>query len=226
MNGTDLRDARAAKQWTQGDLARKLGVSQAYVSLLESGQRSVQERLARKLVSVLGLPPSTLPVTSESTPLRADEVARALGSLGYSGYAHLRHSRKVNPAELLMRTLKSRNVEARLVEALPWLLVSYPKLDWQWLVREAKVHDLQNRLGFVVAVAREVATSRGQLAAADVLRHWEGVLEDSRLQKEDSFARDALTDAERKWLRNNRSGAAAHWNLLTSMTAETVANAV
>jgi hypothetical protein len=34
-----------------------------------------------------------------------------------------------------------------------------------------------------------------------------------------------LTEAERKWLRSNRSSAAAHWNLLTSMSAETAANA-
>jgi transcriptional regulator with XRE-family HTH domain len=225
MSGGDLREARAAKQWTQGDLARKLDVSQAYVSLLESGQRPLPERLARKLVTVLGLPASTLPVSADTTPLPSDDVARALGSLGYGGFAHLRHARKFNPAELLMRTLKSTNVEARLVEALPWLLVNYPKLDWQWLLREAKVNDLQNRLGFVVAVAREVAAKRGNSNAVEVLRHWEDVLENSRLQKEDTFARDVLTEAERKWLRSNRSSAAAHWNLLTSMSAETAANA-
>jgi hypothetical protein len=180
------------------------------------------------VVSVLGLPPNTLPVSSASTPLAADEVARALGTLGYGGFAHLRRSRqsrKFNPAELLLRALSSRHLEARLVEALPWLLVNYPKLDWRWLLREAKVNDLQNRLGFVVNVAREVAEKRGSSDAAEVLRHWEGVLENSRLQKEDTFAQGGLTEAERKWLRSNRSKAAAHWNLLTSMSAETVANA-
>jgi hypothetical protein len=121
--------------------------------------------------------------------------------------------------------ISSRHLEARLVEALPWLLVNYPKLDWRWLLREAKVNDLQNRLGFVVNVAREVAEKRGSSDAAEVLRHWEGVLENSRLQKEDTFAQGGLTEAERKWLRSNRSKAAAHWNLLTSMSAETVANA-
>jgi transcriptional regulator with XRE-family HTH domain len=225
MSGSELRDARVGKKWNQADLAGRLAVSQAYVSLLESGQRPVPERLTRKLVSVLGLPASTLPVSTESTPLPADDVARALGSLGYSGFAHLRHARKFNPAELLVRTLRSSNVEARLVEALPWLLVNYPRVDWQWLLREAKVNDLQNRLGFVVSVAREVAEKRGKSDAVEVLRRWESVLENSRLQKEDSFAQDALTETERKWLRNNRSKVAAHWNLLTSMSAETVADA-
>jgi hypothetical protein len=55
---------------------------------------------------------------------------------------------------------------------------------------------------------------------AGVLRHWEGVLEHSRLQREDAFA--ALTEAERKWLRTHRSPEAAHWNLLTAMGAETM----
>jgi hypothetical protein len=131
-------------------------------------------------------------------------------------------TRKVNPAELLIRTLMSPNVEARLVEALPWLLVNHPNVDWQWLLREAKINDLQNRLGFVVTVAREVAERRGKSEAAAVLRHWECVLENSRLAKEDAFAQDTLTDAERIWLRSIRSQEAARWNLLTNLRAETV----
>jgi hypothetical protein len=116
----------------------------------------------------------------------------------------------------------SPNVEARLVEALPWLLVNHPNVDWQWLLREAKINDLQNRLGFVVTVAREVAERRGKSEAAAVLRHWECVLENSRLAKEDAFAQDTLTDAERIWLRSIRSQEAARWNLLTNLRAETV----
>ena len=67
----------------------------------------------------------------------------------------------------------------------------------------------------------------GRLVAsvADVLRQWERVLENSRLAKEDAFAQDALTEAERTWLRSNRSKEAAYWNLLTNMSAETVIDA-
>lgn len=222
MSGGDLRQARTVRGWTQGDLARRLDVSQAYVSLLESDRRPVPGPLVRKLVSILELPASTLPVGPESSPLPADGVARALGALGYGGFAHLRRGRKLNPAEVLVRTLSSKNVEARLVEALPWLLVSYPNLDWPWLVSAAKQNDLQNRLGFVVRVAREMAEKLGRSDAVEVLRRWEGVLEHSRLQKEDAFSQDTLTEAERKWLRSHRSTAAAHWNLLTRVSAETV----
>jgi transcriptional regulator with XRE-family HTH domain len=225
MSGTDLRRARKARGWNQTDLAQKLGLSQAYVSLLESDRRAFPERLVRKVVTVLGLAASDLPVSAESKPLSVEKAARALGALGYSGFAHLRRTRKLNPAELLVRTLTARNVEARLVEALPWLLVNYPNVDWPWLLRAVKQNDLQNRLGFLVSVARELAERHGRQAAAEALRHWENVLENSRLQKEDAFSQDALTEAERRWLRSNRTKAAAHWNVLTSVSAETVASA-
>jgi len=39
-----------------------------------------------------------------------------------------------------------------------WVLLKYPDLDWVWLLREAKVDDLQNPLGFLVSVARQLLT--------------------------------------------------------------------
>jgi hypothetical protein len=100
----------------------------------------------------------------------------------------VRATRKLNPAELLLRTLGAPDLESRVVEAMPWLLVNYPNLDWEWLVLAAKQHDLQNRLGFVVTVARELAESRGMRSASQVLRHWETILERSRLHREEAFA--------------------------------------
>ena len=224
MTGGELRQGRKTKKWTQGELAEKLGVSQAYVSLLEKNRRTVPQSLARKAVSLLDLPASTLPVRTDSSVLGADDVARALGTLGYTGFAHLPRTRRLNPAELLMRALSAKNVEARLVEALAWLLVNYPNMDWPWLLRTAKQNDLQNRLGFLVSVAREVADGQRQADVARILAHWESVLENSRLQKEDAFAQDTLTRAERAWLRDNRSDVAARWNLLTSISAGAVAS--
>jgi hypothetical protein len=130
----------------------------------------------------------------------------------------------LNPAEMLVRTLQAKDVDARLVEALPWVLVKYPDLDWNWLLREAKANDLQNRLGFVVTVAKELAESRGDLQTAQQLSHWEQALENSRLQREDAF-RESLTDAERRWLRVNRSTEAAKWNVLSNLSASVLQDA-
>ena len=53
MTGSDVRQARKQRQWTQADLAAKLGVTQAYVSLLESDRRDVPRRLQPRLVALL-----------------------------------------------------------------------------------------------------------------------------------------------------------------------------
>ncbi len=217
MSGTDVARARKARGWKQQDLARKLGVSQPYVSLLERNRRAVPRRLARRLSQVLNLSPSTLPLGSVKQALVSRRAASSLGRVGYPGFAYLRGGHALNPAEVLVRTLRAENLDARLVEALPWVLVKYPDLDWDWLVREAKLNDLQNRLGFVVTVARQLAQRRADSRTAEQLSYWERVLERSRLQREEAF-RESLTDAERQWLRANQSKEAAKWNVLSTLT--------
>jgi transcriptional regulator with XRE-family HTH domain len=225
MNGLELRHARKANGWTQFKLAQRLGVSQGYVSLMESNSRPMPSHLVSKLVGLLRLPADQLPVSSHTEALLPNQAVRALSALGYPAFAQFGTQPKLNPAELLVRTLDSENVEARLVEALPWVLVNFPSLDWQWLVRNAKQRDLQNRVGFVVTVAKELAERRNDRDTAETLRRWERVLEDSRLQREDAFSRESLTDAERTWLRTNRSTEAAHWNLLSNMSVDTLPHA-
>ncbi len=222
VTGVAVREARLAKGWKQGDLAKKLGVSQGYVSLVEQGRRLVSARLARKLALALALAPTALPTAKEPKPLRHDGAVRALGSLGYPGFARFRSATSSNPAETLLNILVSDEVEARVVKALPWLLVQYPHLDWRWAVDHAKVRDVQNRLGFVLTLAREWAERRMDKAAAETLRHWEQSLENSKLQKEDAFAGAALTESERRWLRTHRSPEAAHWNVLASLSVESL----
>jgi transcriptional regulator with XRE-family HTH domain len=226
VTGTEVRDARTQRGWRQVELATRLGVSQGYVSLLEGSRRPVPRRLAPRLAKMLNLSASTLPlpVESDATPLDSEAAARALGALGYAGFRYLGRRRPLNPAEVAVRVLRSRDVEARVVEALPWLLVRYPDLDWRWLVREAKADDLQNRLGFLVTVARQLAERKGESDTAQKLAVRERELEGSRLQREDAF-RDAMTDAERRWLREHRPAAAAHWNVLTNLTADALADA-
>ena len=96
-------------------------------------------------------------------------------------------------------------------------------MDWEWLTRNAKLNDRQNRLGFVVAVAEEFAEkTRGQSRKA-ILSRQLAVLERSRLAREDTLSNDCMTQAERKWLRQNRPPKARHWNLLTEVDVKHLA---
>jgi transcriptional regulator with XRE-family HTH domain len=220
MIGEMVHTARLRKGWTQAQAAREFGVSQGYVALLEGGARQPSERLRRLLVKKLDLPPTAvLPV--EGPPADADRLAVDLANLRYPGYAHLVRPQRPtrNPAGVLLGALQTDHLDARTVEALPWLVATFPDLDWDWLVPRVKVLDLQNRLGFVLALARHLA-ERSNNPAAESLRARELGLERSRLVQEDSFGRSAMTEAERQWLRTNRPESAAHWNVLSNLTAE------
>jgi hypothetical protein len=184
----------------------------------------VPKRLARKLVGVLKLSPSTLPLLVARGALKADEASAALGAVGYPGFAYLRNRHPLNPADLLLRTLRATDVDTRVVEALPWLIVRYPDLDWPWLLREAKGDDLQNRLGFLLAVARQLAELRGEVSASQKLAAQENALDGSRLEREDAF-RASMTEAERRSVREHRPPLAAHWNMLSTMDARELAGA-
>ena len=224
MTGTDIRAARERRGWQQEELAQRLGVSQGYVSLLERGRRPVSKRLAAKLVSLLSMSPSVLPV-STPRPLPNQQAARALGRLGYPGYAYLRRGARVNPMDVLLGALLADDVDARVVEGLPWLLLRYPDVDWERLVAYAKQHDAQNRLGFLVALAGRLADMRGEAALAELLQRREQELQRSLLQHDDAFSRKALTQAERRWLVTNRSPEARRWNLLATLNVDRLLNA-
>src|SRR5712691_13031255 len=105
------------------------------------------------------------------------------------------------------------NLDSRLAEALPWVLLKHPDLNWEWLVRAAKVNDLQNKLGFVTNVARRLAEKLGNHETVSVLREQELVLERSRLVHEETLCHDSLTQSARHWLQTNKSNEAKHCNL-------------
>ena len=224
MMSHQLRDGRRKARLTQMEAATRLGVSQPYLSQLERGRRSVTPALARSAAALYRLPATALPVpdtVSAGAPVNPAKLARQLAGLGYPGFAHLGSGSKANPAAVVLEALLQPDLEVRLSEALPWVLLTYPDLDWQWLVGQSKHHDVQNRLGFVVAVARAVATchagfsqAEGKLAAA------EQQLERARLAREDTLGRESMPSAERRWLADNRSPAARHWNVLTSLSGD------
>ncbi len=97
--------------------------------------------------------------------------------------------------------------------------MTYADLTWDWLLDQAKLANVQNRLGYLVDLAKQVAEKRGRSDVVSRLAEVEGKLEDARLAKEDTLGRD-LTEVERRHLRKHRPPSAAHWNLLTSLKVE------
>ena len=93
-------------------------------------------------------------------------------------------------------------------------------MEWDWLVQNAKLHLRQNRLGFVVSLARELAEGKNDRHGSTKLRQCLDILERARLSQEDTFCHDSMTQTERAWVREHRSPTAARWNLLTDMKAE------
>lgn len=225
MTGLQLQRARTARRWTQAELAARLGVSQGYVCLLERGTRPVPATLAETLARVLDMSPSTLPAAADAGAFDAAGAVRALAALGDDRFAERpRRRERRNPAEVVLRCLRSPDVDARVVEGLVRVLVAHADLDWAWLVRHAKVDDLQNRLGFLVSLAAAVAQREGLVQAGTQLASARTVLERSRLAAEGAF-RTSLTDAEKRWLRQHRPPEAAHWNLLTNLSVADVRDA-
>jgi transcriptional regulator with XRE-family HTH domain len=226
MNDEQLRKARLRAGWTQQRAAERLGVTQAYLSMVESGRRVLPAVLARKAVEALHASPTALPLREDwvSPPSDTDKLRSELAGLGYPGFAHVRGRVRHNPAEVLLNALNKSELDTRVAEGLPWLAFTYADLDWDWAVQNAKLHDLQNRLGFVATLAAKFGAQASRQPAEEHrfrrLNEYAAVLNRSRLAKEDTLCHDSLTEAERRWLRMNRSPEAAHWNLLTDMKAE------
>ena len=137
MTGKDLKSGREQKGWTQNKAAERFGLSQLYLSLMEKGSRPVPEKLARKAASAFGLSAATLPVETnlESVqPRDSNTLARDLAALGYPGFAYLKSKgKKKNPGEVLLSALSAKCLASRVAEALPWLLLQFPELDWDSL---------------------------------------------------------------------------------------------
>jgi transcriptional regulator with XRE-family HTH domain len=222
MTNQQFKAGRVKVRLTQMQAAQRLGLSQPYLSQLERGQRPVTPELARLATKSYGLPPTGLPVpeTTSGEVSDASRLARQLSGLGYPGFAHLR-AEQTNPAALVLQSVIQRDLEVRLTEALPWVLGTYADLSWPWLVDQVKLKDVQNRLGFLVGMTKELAVSRGKFRSAlEPLSAVELKLEHSRLAREDTLCRESMPAAERRWLTSNRSPLAQHWNLLTGLTVD------
>ncbi len=202
-----LRRWREQNNLTQVDAARLLGVSQPYLSLLEKGARPVRRELRERL-DVVRL--DRVPGTTD------DRLRAQLSALGYPGFAHIDPARPApEPTVVVLNALSQPTVDARITEALPWLAREYADtLDWPWLVQQAKLRNLQNRLGFLIQLTG--ATGRGGPALNDAMDE----LDKARLVAEGTFCWDSMPESTRKWMRERRSPEAEHWNIVSLMRAE------
>jgi transcriptional regulator with XRE-family HTH domain len=142
MKVRDLRSERLKRGWGQVAAARRLGVSQPYLNMLERRKRPLTPDLARKVALVYGLSPAKLPVPATFTPAKkvgSQRLVEYLSRLDYPGFAYVRsHVKKKNPAEVLLTALAQGSLEARVAEALPWLALHYWDMDVSWLVERAE----------------------------------------------------------------------------------------
>jgi transcriptional regulator with XRE-family HTH domain len=203
-----LRRWRERNNLTQVDAARLLGVSQPYLSLLEKGARPLRRRLRDRLNAVR--PDGGEHDTTD------DRLRAQLSALGYPGFAHVGPRRPAGePAVVLLSALSQPTVDARVTEALPWLAREYAgTMDWSWLVQEAKLRNLQNRLGFLIQLANP--SGMGKPAMKNALDE----LEKARLLAEATFCWDSMPATTRKWMRERRSPEAEHWNVVSLMRSE------
>ncbi len=205
----DVLRWRKRKALTQVEAASQLGVSQPYLSLLEKGARPLTAALRDRM---------KVTRAKGGAGMSDDRFRSQLSALGYPGFAHVAKSRaKLRPGGLLTAVLARPDADARVVEALPWLVATFQnQLDFGWLVRQAKLQNLQNRLGFLLQLAG-VETTGGLLAIRE--------LERARLLQEDTLCWDSMTVATREWMRANRTPLAGHWNVLTRLRAGDVHDA-
>ena len=199
---------------SQSEYAALLGVSQPYLSLLESNVRPLTPKLLEKLSQ--RFKPTDLPLELSETELDDDTLANTLGALGYPGFAHLTHAPKLNPAVLVLECLRKANLDVRVLEALPWFLGHYEDLNLEWLTSQAKLRNLQNRVAFLSALSNEVHPRPH-------LNRLLTKLEPARLAAEQTLANDKMPATLRAWMRQERTPLAAHWNVLTKLDTSSVA---
>lgn len=187
---------------TQVEAAAQLAVSQPYLSLLEKGVRPLTPSLRDRMKAASSRP-----------GVAADRAPAQLSALGYPGFAHVPPTRpKPSPGAFFGSILARPNADARVVEALPWLVRRFAgQLPLPSLVRQAKLQNLQNRLGFVLQSAGV------QTPGLSATLH---ELERARLLQEATLCWDSMPAATRDWIRVNRSPLAEHWNILTTLQTE------
>jgi transcriptional regulator with XRE-family HTH domain len=205
---------------TQVEAAEALGISQTYLSMIEKGARPLTAKLQQRLKNL-----SRESAWNRQT-VKDRELQLELADLGYPLFAHLKQSpHHVDPAMFLVRALRQPDLDARVTAGLPWVSAHYQAcVDWDWMVRQAKLDNLQNRLGFLLDLSVAVATITPRTERAlNLMTKARSDLDKARLLIESTFCWDSMPDATRVWIRANRTPEAKHWNVVTRLRSEDLA---
>jgi transcriptional regulator with XRE-family HTH domain len=146
-----------AEQWitgrnksglTQAAAARSLNVSQPYLSQLETGMRTASAKLVRKAARLYKVTPTaSLPEAFALPPGRPEDLQKKLVGLGYPGFEHLRATQSSNPAEVILSAVLRRDLDTRLVEALPWVLKTYTDLKLEMAAGPGEIAERAKPVG-------------------------------------------------------------------------------
>jgi len=84
---------------------------------------------------------------------------------------------------------------------------------------------VQNRLGFVVTLAREVSEGTLDSIVAKNLRAIKKRLYRALLARVGTFCQEGISKAERRWLQQRSTPQAKRWNLLSDLSPEQLTHA-
>lgn len=172
------------------------------------------------------MPVQTTPKKSRRD-LQSRAMADALNLLGHPGFRTLFYEideePAPDPAVALVAILACDDLEERIVEAAPWIVLRFEHMDWEWLIREACARQVQNRLGFVVNLAAQIAAEGGvEKERLIQLTRLEERLFEFRLDKEDTLCARRMSAEEKRSLREARTSEARQWGLITPLRARDI----
>lgn len=150
----------------------------------------------------------------------SERIAHGLASAGYPGFAHCSMSANIIAEEVLCDALLQTNLDCRVIEGLPWLIWKLWATDFSPVIAFATFHNVQNRLGFLVSLARQLSEQGNNTDRTAKLIAVEGQLITRRLTKEDFFFREVQQPLEYEYLRKVRSSVAKVWRLVTDLKVE------
>jgi hypothetical protein len=149
-------------------------------------------------------------------------MADALNLLGHPGFRTLFYGLEEetppDPAVVLVAILSCDDLDESIVEAIPWLILRFEHLDWDWIVREAVSRRIQNRLGFMVNLAAQVAAEGAvEQERLVFLTRLEERLFEFRIDAEDALCSRRLGNERKQRLRELRSSEARQWGILSAL---------